>query len=418
MLGPVFPASWFIADLSPASVALFLAAPEHGGEKLLLSVFLIFASAKLLAEICQRFRQPALVGEILAGVFIGPGLLGWVEPTQATTALAELGVMFLLFNVGLEVKPRELFEVGGTATAVAVLGVIVPFIAGLLLAKAWHLNTYEAIFIGAGMVATSVGITARVLQSLGHLQTRMARVIIGAAVVDDILGLIVLAFVSSMAGGAVQYAQIFTTAGLAIGFTAFLAFVGLRAMRRLVPLVHRLHLEHALFIFALVLTFGLSYLATFIGVAAIIGAFMAGLMLSEYGRETELPHQFRAIGELMMPFFFVDIGMKVTGQAFTESSTLLFVVLLIVLAALTKVIGCGLGALRLGWREATLIGVGMIPRGEVGIVVAQLGLGMQVLSGATYSSLVAMALVTTLIAPPILQRMLGVTRPQPVEDPL
>ncbi len=418
MPGLVLPLPAFAVGSGSAPFALFLAAQEHGGEKLLLSIFLMFASAKLLAEICQRFRQPGLVGEILAGVLIGPGLLGWVEPTQATTALAELGVMFLLFNVGLEVKPRELFAVGGTATAVAVMGVIVPFIAGSLLAKAWHLNTYEAIFIGAGMVATSVGITARVLQSLGHLQTRMARVIIGAAVVDDILGLIVLAFVSSVAGGAVQYAQIITTAGLAIGFTAFLGFVGLKAMKRLVPLIHRMHLEHALFIFALGLTFGLSYLATFIGVAAIIGAFMAGLMLSEYGRETELPHQFRAIGELMMPFFFVDIGMKVTGRAFTESSTLLFVVLLIVLAALTKVIGCGLGALRLGRREALLIGIGMIPRGEVGIVVAQLGLSMQVLSGATYSSLVAMALVTTLMAPPILQRMLGVTRPQPVEESL
>lgn len=418
MPGSTFSALLLPAASGPAPYALFLLAQEASGPKLLLSLFLIFASAKLLAEILHRFGQPALVGEILAGVFIGPGLLGWVEPSQATTALAELGVMFLLFNVGLEVKPRELFEVGGTATSVAVLGVVVPFIAGSLLAWAWRLTTYETIFVGAAMVATSVGITARVLQSLGRLQTRMARVIIGAAVVDDILGLIVLAFVSSVAGGSFRLAQILTTAGLAIGFTVFLAFAGRKAMRRLVPLVHRLRLEHALFIFALVLTFGLSYLATFVGIAAIIGAFLAGLLLSEYGQESEMQHQFRAIAELMMPFFFVDIGMRVTGRAFTEGSTLLFVVLLIVLAAITKLIGCGLGALRLGWREASLIGVGMIPRGEVGIVVAQLGLGMKVLSDTTYSSLVAMALVTTLMVPPILQRMLGVAKPKPVEAPL
>ena len=407
--------SFFPADFSPACLALFFVGQETD---LLFTLFLIFVSAKLLAEIFQRFSQPGLVGEILAGVFIGPALLGWVQPSEVTTALAELGVMFLLFNVGLEVKPRELFEVGGTAITVAVLGVVLPFFAGGLLALAWGYSSLESFFVGAALVATSVGITARVLQGLGHLQTRMARVILGAAVIDDILALIVLALVSGLAGGSVHYAQLVATAGLAFGFTGFLVFVGLRAIRRLVPLVHRLHLEHAMFIFGLLLLLGLSYLANHIGIAAIIGAFMAGLLLADYSRESEMDTRMHAIGELLMPFFFVDIGMRVTGRFFTEGSTLLFALLLIVVAALTKLVGCGLGAARLGWREATAIGVGMIPRGEVGIIVAQLGLTIQVLSDTTYSVLVAMAVVTTLMVPPILQRMLGVLRPQPIKAPM
>ena len=407
---PLFP-----VDSALACFGLFFAGQ---GTDLLLTLFLIFVSAKLLAEIFQRFNQPGLVGEILAGVFIGPGLLAWVHPSEVTTALAELGVMFLLFNVGLEVKPRELFEVGGTAVAVGVFGVVLPFFAGWGLSLAWGFSSLESIFVGAALVATSVGITARVLQSLGYLQTRMARVILGAAVIDDILALVVLALVSGMAGGQVRYAQVIATAGLAFGFTGFLAFVGIKAMRRLVPLVHRLRLEHSMFVFGLVLLLGLSYLANHIGIAAIIGAFMAGLLLADYSHESEMHSQMNAIGELLMPFFFVDIGMRVTGRSFTEGSTVLFVVLLIVVAALTKLVGCGLGAARLGWRDATAIGVGMIPRGEVGIVVAQLGLAVNVLSGTLYSSLVAMAVVTTLMVPPILQRILGVVRPQPIEAPM
>ena len=411
----MLPPPFFAVDSGLAGVALFFIGRETD---LLRNLFLIFVSAKLLAEILQRFNQPGLVGEILAGVFIGPALLGWVQPSEVTTALAELGVMFLLFNVGLEVKPRELFEVGGTAITVAVLGVVLPFFAGWPLALAWGYSSLESIFVGAALVATSVGITARVLQSLGHLQTPMARVILGAAVIDDILALIVLALVSGMAGGQVRYAQVIATAGLAFGFIGFLVFVGLKAMRRLVPLVHRLHLEHAMFIFGLVLLLGLSYLAHHIRIAAIIGAFMAGLLLADYSRESEMDTHMHAIGELLMPFFFVDIGMRVTGRFFTEGSTLLFALLLIVVAALTKLVGCSLGAVRLGWRDATAIGVGMIPRGEVGIIVAQLGLTAQVLSGTLYSALVAMAVVTTLIVPPILQRMLGVRRPQPIEAPI
>ncbi len=411
----MFASPFFTMDSGVACFALFSAGQETD---LLFTLFLIFVSAKLLAEIFQRFSQPGLVGEILAGVFIGPALLGWVGPSEVTFALAELGVMFLLFNVGLEVKPRELFEVGGTAIKVAVLGVVLPFFAGWLLALAWGYSSLESIFVGAALVATSVGITARVLQSLGHLKTRMARVILGAAVIDDILALIVLALVSGLAGGSVHYAQLIATAGLAFGFTGFLVLVGFRWIRRLVPLVHRLHLEHAMFVFALVLMLGLSYLANHIGIAAIIGAFMAGLLLSDYSRESDLDTHMHAIGELLMPFFFVDIGMRVSREFFSEPSALLFALLLIVAAATTKLVGCGLGAARLGWRDATTIGVGMIPRGEVGIIVAQLGLTVGVLSGTLYSVLVAMAVVTTLMVPPILQRMLGVLRPQPIEAPM
>lgn len=383
--------------------AIWLAAAE--GAQLLRDLFLIFFCAKLLAEIFQRLGQPAVVGEILAGVAIGPGILGWVSPSEATTALAQLGVIFLLFNVGLGIRPAEMLSVGGTAMAVAALGVVLPFAAGWTLAWAWNMPTAEAVFIAAGLVATSVGITARVLQDMGKLETRVARVILGAAVADDILALIALGMVSGLAKGQVRYAEVATTAALAIGFPVALSLVGRRAMPRILPWVRRLHLEHELLIFSLALLFGLSYLAAYIGIAAIIGAFLAGMLLSESAHGMGLEDDARSITELVVPFFLVDIGMRVVPGVFLERRTLVFVLLLTLIATLTKLAGCGLGALRLGWREAVSVGVGMIPRGEVGIIVAQIGLGMQVLSDSTYASLVAMAVLTTLMTPPVLQRL-------------
>ena len=287
-----------------------------------LAMLLVFASAKLLAEIFERLGQPGIVGEILAGVLIGPQVLGWLAPSEFLRTLSDLGVMFLLFRVGLEVKASELMKVGGTALLVAVAGVVVPFFAGWGICALWGEPRLESIFTGAAMVATSVGITAQVLASRGLLDMRASRIILAAAVVDDVLGLIVLALVSGMAKGEVNYLDIALTAGLALGFTFFVARFGTRTVRRVMPRVQAgLRLAESEFALAMTLLFALSVLAVYAGVAAIVGAFLAGMALSETaeGRVTELTN---GVAELLVPFFLVGIGLHFDLSAFAGAGTL------------------------------------------------------------------------------------------------
>jgi Kef-type K+ transport system membrane component KefB len=372
-----------------------------------LAMLLVFASAKLLEEIFERLGQPGIVGEILAGVLIGPQVLGWLTPSEMLHTLSDLGVMFLLFRVGLEVKASELMKVGGTALLVAVAGVIVPFFAGWGICALWGEPRLESIFTGAAMVATSVGITAQVLASRGLLDMRASRIILAAAVVDDILGLIVLAVVSGMAKGGVNYLDIGLTAGLALGFTFFVARFGTRTVRRVMPHVQAgLRLAESEFALAMVLLFALSVLAVYAGVAAIVGAFLAGMALSETaeGRVTELTH---GVAELLVPFFLVGIGLHFDLSAFAGARTLALAGVLLAAAVLSKFLGCGLGALRVGRTDAVRVGVGMVPRGEVGMVVAQIGLNMGVIGQSIYGIIVFMSVATTLIAPPLLKLAFG-----------
>ena len=220
--------------LAPLTPAILLgSAPQ--AENIPLAMLAVFGSAKLFAEIFERLKQPGIVGEILAGVLIGPGVLGWIHPNQVLTALAELGVMFLLFRVGLEVRASELVRIGRTASLVAILGVAIPFVTGWAIMRLWGEPCLESRFVGAAMVATSVGITAQVLAAMGLLQHRASRIILAAAVIDDVLGLIVLAVVSSMARGSLNIAELALTAVAAIAFTLIVATWGTRAMGRVVP---------------------------------------------------------------------------------------------------------------------------------------------------------------------------------------
>jgi Kef-type K+ transport system membrane component KefB len=224
-------------------------------------------------------------------------------------------------------------------------------------------------------------------------------------VIDDVLGLIILAVVSSVAKGGVNYLQIGTTAGLALGFTALVALVGARAINRLRPRVEKLRLGHSWLVFGLSMCLGLVLLAHYIGVAAIIGAFLAGMSLSEATEDTDMPHQAEAVTEFLLPFFLTNIGMQLRLDLFLRRDVIVLALLVTVLAVLTKLIGCGLGALALGRRKAMQVGMGMVPRGEVGIVVAQLGLSLGAVSDAIYGVVLVMAVATTLIAPPFLVRL-------------
>ncbi|HEX8174304.1 MAG TPA: cation:proton antiporter [Pyrinomonadaceae bacterium] len=383
---------------------MILGAATDAGAWVLVTLFLMLVAAKVMAELFERLRQPAVAGEILAGVIIGPSLLGWAAPTEITTTLAEIGVIFLLFTVGLETKPAAIFRVGRSAAIVAVLGVILPFLGGWLLMKAWGATSVEALFVGTAMVATSVGITARVLSGLGLLDAPTARIILGAAVIDDILGLLVLAVVSSMAAGSINYVEILTTAALAIGFTAFIALVGAPVVTRLSPRIGRLRIGNSLFVFGLILCFGLSVAASYIGVAAIIGAFLAGMALAEASEDDRTMHrQTNGVTEFLVPFFLVNIGMQLKLDVFRDPAVIVLSIIVTLVAVVTKLIGCGAGAWNLGARRAGQVGMGMVPRGEVGIVVAQIGLSMAVINAQLYGVVLFMAVATTIISPPFLK---------------
>ena len=369
------------------------------------SLFVMLAAAKVMAEVFERLRQPAVVGEILAGIVIGPSLLGWVAPSELITILAEVGVIFLLFTVGLETKPQAIFRVGTRALMVGVLGVILPFIAGYLIALWWDGSFVEAMFIGAALVATSVGITARVLGSMGLLDTQSARIILGAAVIDDILGLIILSLVSAVSQqGTVDYAGLAKTAGAAVLFTVFVALVGSKVLTGLAPSIERLRVSKPFFNIGLILCLGLSLASIYVGVAAIIGAFLAGMALAEATEDNHKMHRMTSgVTEFLVPFFLVNIGMQLDLSVFRDLGVVALALIITAVAVVTKFIGCGLGAWGMTRREMAQIGIGMVPRGEVGIVVAQIGLGLGVISGHFFAAVLFMAVATTIIAPPFIK---------------
>ncbi|MFM2125194.1 MAG: hypothetical protein RL328_1645, partial [Acidobacteriota bacterium] len=295
--------------------------PEHSSSAdLAVALLVIFVSAKILSELFEFLKQPGIAGEILAGVLIGPNVLGWVSQGETIHVLGELGVMFLLFRVGLEVKASELLALGGRATFIAAMGVVLPFLAGWGLSAWWGLPTIESVFIGAAMVATSVGITAQVLAAGGWLSERASKLILAAAVIDDVLGLLVLAAVSSMARGSVSYLELGLTAALAVGFTIFVVIFGGKLLKQLVPRVERsMRAVEAQFSLALILMFALALLATIAGVAAIIGAFLAGVALSEVV-DRRVHDLTNGVTELLVPFFLVGIGLNLDVTSLSTPS--------------------------------------------------------------------------------------------------
>ncbi len=375
----------------------------HNAQAFLFEIFLMFAGAKLLAELFDRLRQPAVVGEIIAGVLLGPSVLGLVHPSEATQGLAEIGAIFLLFTIGLETRPADLLRVGKTAASAAILGVVIPFALGFIYMNARNHDTVNAIFLAAAMVATSVGITARVLKDSHVLSTRAARVILAAAVVDDILGMIVLAVVTSISTGHINLLELTVVAAEAIGFSVFVILLGARIVRTISPAVQRLRSSNPAFILSMILCLGLSLASAYTGMAAIIGAFLAGLALADHRETWGLGQTIHPIYEFLGPFFFVVLGANVDLRTFTMPGMPLMLTVICLLAIASKLVGCGLGALGLGFKDALRVGVGMIPRGEVGLIVAAAGLRMHAVTDAAYTAVVLMSLVTTLVAPPFLR---------------
>lgn len=376
--------------------------PSHP-DQLLLQLLAIFVSAKVVGELFERIRLPSVLGEILAGAALGPFALGWIRPSDTIHSVAEIGAIFVLFSAGLETSPQDLIRVGRKALLVAVAGVVVPFVLGFGYMKWLGDATSEAIFVGAAMVATSVGITARVLGDLRVLATRTAKIILGAAVFDDILGMVLLAVVAGLAsGGGLEWLHLGVLIIEAAAFALFMIFVAPRIVRRIQPRVDRLSTQHAPLLVALGLCLFLSWLSVRIGMAAIIGAFFAGLMFADYAPQWNLLPRVGGITEFLAPFFFFTIGSRLNVHLFT-GNVLYTATVISILAIASKVIGCGLPLWREGRLSALQVGVGMMPRGEVALIVALVGLRSEIVLPSTYAIVVFMTAVTTILAPPFLR---------------
>lgn len=369
----------------------------------LLDLAVVIAAARLAAEVAERLRQPAVVAEIAAGVLIGPSVLGVVHPNEVLRFLGEIGVILLLFEVGRQMDLRELGRVGGAALRVAVIGVALPMAGGYGAARALGLDGPVALFLAGSLTATSVGITARVFGDLRALATAEARTVLGAAVADDVLGLVILTVVTRAAtGGGVDPGELAGVLGLAVGFVAAATLIGSWLSPRLIDgLSARARTDGAVMAIGLVLALAFARLASAARLAPIVGAFVAGLAVGRSQAADDLHRRLVPVGHFFVPIFFLQIGMDADVSVFGNATVLRMAAVLTAVAVVGKIVaglGTGRGADRL------LIGIGMIPRGEVGLIFASLGLSGGVLDQNTYGALVAVVLVTTLVAPPWLRR--------------
>jgi Kef-type K+ transport system membrane component KefB len=413
---------------------------SHGlNPMVLIGVALILVVAKLGGEIFERFKQPAVLGELVGGIFIGNlalfgfQALGFLRNDLVINSLAEIGVIILLFEVGLESNLTEMMEVGWSSLLVAIAGVIAPFFLG------WGVAAYflpqEAtlghIFIGATLCATSVGITARVLKDLGKLQTREARIILGAAVIDDVLGLLILAVVqgsikASAGGSTLAISDVALIAGKSVVFLVGAIAAGHYLVPHLFRGAGQLESRGVLLAIAIAFCFFLSWVAYLVGLAPIVGAFAAGLVLDEAHFETfnqqgekKLDELIAPLSTVLVPIFFVLMGLKVDLRAFARVEVLGFAAALTFVAIIGKQV-CSLATVEKGINRLA-IGLGMIPRGEVGLIFAGIGAtlslpnaqGLQepVIGAATFAAVVIMVIVTTLVTPPFLKWSMAKQKP-------
>lgn len=380
------------------------AATETAG--ILADLAIVLVAAKLGDELFKRLGQPAIVGEILAGLAVGPAILGLVEPSVVLDVFAELGVVFLLFWVGLETRLHEMREVGPVAARVGVAGVVLPFAGGLGAGLALGESTETAIFIGAALSATSVGITSAVLTELKILTSRAGRTILGAAVIDDILALILVAVAVGIAAeGGVDVPSILLALGLAGAFLGFFALGGVRLLQARPTLLQEPRFSESPLLPAVMLCLVLAALAAEIGLATVIGAFLAGLIVAETKEQHPVEEEVAALYAFFPPFFFASIGIQLEPGALADADALGLLVLLTAVAIATKYFASLLGARSMGTEAARIVAVGMVPRGEVGIIVAGIGAAAGVIDADLFAAIVGMSLATTLVVPPILKRL-------------
>ncbi len=376
---------------------------SHDVISVLLDILIVLVAAKLAAEVAERLRIPAVVGEILAGILVGPSVLGLVGNGDVLRTLGELGVVLLLLEVGMEMDLAELGRVGKVSLTVAVIGVVAPLVLGLGAMSAIGDDFNTALFVAAALTATSVGITARVFGDLGALSTSEARVVLGAAVADDVIGLVVLTVVVRVVTqGTISVVGV---AGVLAGAVAFLVVGGALALwiaPHLFSWLERVSRSAGTLVaLALAFTLALAELADVASLAVVVGAFLAGLALGRTRQSNRIRRELAPVGHLFIPVFFLAIGIDVDVSALLSVSVLRDAAILLVVAIVGKLIAAvGVAGTR---NDRLLVGLGMLPRGEVGLIFATIGLNAGVLGDDLYAALLLVVLVTTLVTPVLLR---------------
>ncbi len=383
--------------------------------QLLASLLVIYIASKTGGELALRLKQPSVLGELIAGLVVGVSGLHLIDPTQPVLLLlAQVGVTLLLFEIGLESDLRSLLKLGPQALAVALVGMFLPFALGYAVMKFIGAPDLLAVFIGATATATSIGISAKVLSDLGYLQRPEGQIILGAAVIDDILGVVVLSVVAGIAkGGSLEWGEVARIVLSSLGFLVGAIVIGNWFMPFFLKTVRWLRTRGDLLTASLVFAFSLAWIAEQVGSAAIIGAFAAGLVLADTDKRQDLEQQLRPVTDFFLPVFFITVGAGVNLALLANQEALFLALALSATAVLGKLV-CGWAAFGIP-ADKWVIGAGMVPRGEVGLVFASVGLATGVLSGVNHTAVVIMVISTTFLGPLLLSLML---RSKPTKPPI
>lgn len=377
-------------------------------ENLLIQLVIIITSVKLAGVLSDKLKQPTVFGKLLVGVIIGPSLLGLLHETETLKLLSELGVIILMFLAGLETDVDEFRKAGFAATLTAIGGVILPMAAGSLYSLSAGYSGFIPLFIGTVLTATSVSISAQTLRELGKLKSKVGMTILGAAVIDDVLGIVVLTLVLGLAGAGGGGAAAITWVIAKMGLFFFLSiFIGKIIIPPLLKWFHHTPVTQGITSAALVLVFLFAFAAEKSGVAGITGAYIAGIIMGTTKYKEEITERAEALGyPFLIPVFFVGIGLS--AEIKTLTGGILFTVILSIIAVLTKIVGCGAGAKisGLSWKKSLIVGTGMISRGEIALIIASLGLSKNLIDSSLYTSLVVMVLVSTVATPPLLKAVI------------
>ncbi|MBD1371745.1 cation:proton antiporter [Hazenella sp. IB182357] len=376
-------------------------------------LLLILVAVKFAGDLSARLGQPAVLGKLLVGVLVGPAMLGFIESSDIITELSQIGVLLLMFIAGLETDVDQLNKTKRSSFAVAVGGILLPLLGGYIGGIAFGMSQFEAIFIGLLLSATSVSISVQTLRDLGQLKSKESATILGAAIVDDILVVILLAFTMSFVGSG-------DALSLVIGkkFLFFVLVIGIcwKVVPWLMRLFARLRITEAVMSGAMVILLGLAFMAEKLGVAGIIGAFAAGIAISQTSFKHVVEEKIEPIAYVIfVPIFFISIGLNVSFVGLSDQ--ILFITIFTIIGILSKLIGSGLGARLTGyqWKSALGIGSGMISRGEVALIIATIGKQADLLSDKYYTSIVIVILITTLVTPPLLKIIFGEKKVEPPE---
>ncbi|WCN36330.1 cation:proton antiporter [Aneurinibacillus uraniidurans] len=368
---------------------------------LVLTLALILIASKIAGDVSVRLGQPSVLGKLVIGIVLGPAMLGWIHDTEILHEISQIGVILLMFIAGLETDVDEFKRSGKASTYVGMAGILLPLGAGYLAGLFMNYSSLQALFLGLLLSATSVSISVQALKEMGSLNTKEGVTILGAAVIDDIVVIIALAFLMSMAGGEVSLSMVI---GKKVAFFAIAILVGWKIVPWVLKKFAPLRVTESVVSAGLIICFTFAYMAEYAGIAAIIGAYIAGVAISVTDYKHEVFEKVETISySIFVPVFFTSIGIAVEFSGLGDQIGL--IVGLSVLAIVTKLFGGALGAKLAGfqWRSSMGIGSAMVSRGEVALIIAGIGLEANLLSTELFSILVVVVLVTTIVTPPMMK---------------